>query len=131
MRDEELPYADMLEVALGAGFREAATSQMSAFRDSLRRSAETESAIWESEVIMPALQAGKRQDEFLGIDFGDRMSVLLERAVLAMYHMQQARAWTADIIVALETALAEAGLHSRLEHPPAMCFLDITGEGRA
>ena len=131
MRDEELPYADMLEVALGAGFREAATSQMIRVHgDSLRRLAETESAIWESEVIMPALQAGKRQDEFLGIDFGDRMSVLLERAVLAMYHMQQARAWTADIIVALETALAEAGLHSRLEHPPAMCFLDITGYTR-
>ena len=27
-------------------------------------------------------------------------------------------------------ALAEAGLHSRLTHPPAMCFLDITGYTR-
>ncbi len=26
--------------------------------------------------------------------------------------------------------LAAAGLHSRLEHPPAMCFLDITGYTR-
>jgi adenylate cyclase len=26
--------------------------------------------------------------------------------------------------------LANAGLHSRLEHPPAMCFLDITGYTR-
>ncbi len=26
--------------------------------------------------------------------------------------------------------LADAGLHSRLEHPPAMCFLDITGYTR-
>ena len=47
-----------------------------------------------------------------------------------MYHLQQARAWTTEIIEGLEIMLAEAGLHSRLEHPPAMCFLDITGYTR-
>jgi adenylate cyclase len=30
----------------------------------------------------------------------------------------------------LEMTLARAGLHTRLEHPPAMCFLDITGYTR-
>ena len=70
--------------------------------DSLRRAAETESAIWQVEVVNPALAAGKRPDEILGIDFGDRMSVLTERAVLAMYHLQQARAWTTGIIEGLE-----------------------------
>ena len=58
------------------------------------------------------------------------MSVLTERAVIAMYHLQQTRAWTGNIIEGLEMTLAEAGLHSRLEHPPAMCFLDITGYTR-
>ena len=71
-----------------------------------------------------------RPDEILGGDFGDRMSALTERSVIAMYHLQQTRAWTANIIEGLELQLAAAGLHSRLEHPPAMCFLDITGYTR-
>ena len=86
--------------------------------------------MWQSEVIEPATAAGKRPDEILGVDFGDRMSVLTEQAVIAMYHLQQTRAWTANIIDGLEMQLAAAGLHSRLEHPPAMCFLDITGYTR-
>ncbi len=131
MRDEELPYADYIAVALGAGFPEAVCRQLIRVHgDSLRRVAETESAIWQAEVVLPGLRAGKRTDEILGDDFGDRMSMLNERAVVAMLHMQQARAWTSDIIAGLEMTLAEAGLHSRLEHPPAMCFLDITGYTR-
>ena len=128
VRDEELPYVDLIEASVKAGFRPAAIEQLIRVHgDSLRRVAETESAAWLSEVIEPATRAGKRPDEILGVDFGDRMSVLNERAVIAMYHLQQTRAWTGGIIEGLEMTLAEAGLHSRLAHPPAMCFLDITG----
>jgi adenylate cyclase len=131
VRDEELPYVELIEAGVEAGLRQAAMQQMiRTHGDSLRRLAETESAIWQSEVIAPAMAAGKRADQVLGGDFGDRISVLTERAVIAMYHLQQTRAWTADIIEGLEMQLAAAGLHSRLEHPPAMCFLDITGYTR-
>ena len=75
-------------------------------------------------------EAGKRPDEILGVEFANRMSILAERAMIGMYHLQQAQAWTATIIEGLEMQLAAAGLHSRLEHPPAMCFLDITGYTR-
>jgi len=64
------------------------------------------------------------------VDFGDRMSVLSEQALMGMYHLQQTHAWTTNIIEGLEMTLAAAGLHSRLDHPPAMCFLDITGYTR-
>ncbi len=128
MRDEELPYAAMIETAVNGGLHAAAIQQLIRVQgDSMRRLAETESAIWQAEVILPAVQAGKRPDEVVGGEFGDRMSVQIEQAVIAMYHLQQARAWTADIILGLEMQLAEAGLHSRLDHPPAMCFLDISG----
>jgi class 3 adenylate cyclase len=50
--------------------------------------------------------------------------------MLAIYHAQQVRAWTANIIDGFEALLAGAGLHSRLERPPAICFLDITGYTR-
>ena len=131
IRDEELVFVDLIETSTRAGFRPAAVLQMiRAQGEAMRRMAQTESAIWQTEVIDPAMLAGKRPDEILGDDFGDRMSVLLERAVIAMYHLQQGLAWTGDIINGLEMALAEAGLHSRLAHPPAMCFLDITGYTR-
>jgi adenylate cyclase len=131
IRDEELPYADTIAIAVEGGFRPAAVQQLIRVHgDSMRRVAETESAVWQSEVVMPAMQAGKRHDEILGDEFGDRASVSIERAVIAMYHLQQARAWTGDIIEGLEMALDAAGLHSRLEHPPAMCFLDISGYTR-
>jgi adenylate cyclase len=58
------------------------------------------------------------------------MTPLSEQALLAMYHAQQARVWTANIIEGFEQLLAKAGLHSRLERPPAICFLDITGYTR-
>ena len=50
--------------------------------------------------------------------------------MVAMYHAQQARAWTSNIIDGFESMLANAGIHSRLERPPAICFLDISGQGR-
>jgi len=131
IRDEERPYADMLEMSVKAGLGRASLEQVIRVHgDSMRRLAETESAMWQAEVVMPGLQAGKRPDEILGVDFGDRMAELNERAVIAMYHLQQARAWTGGIIEGLEMTLAAAGLHSRLAHPPAMCFLDISGYTR-
>jgi adenylate cyclase len=58
------------------------------------------------------------------------LNPLDEQALLAIYRAQQAHVWTANIIGGAESILAAAGLHSRLEHPPAMCFLDITGYTR-
>lgn len=128
MRDDELAYADLIELANGASFPEWAMQQMVRTQgDSLRRVAETESAIWQEAVVLAGIRAGKRADEILGDPFGDQMSEMTERAVVAMYHLQQARAWTAEIIEVLEQQLAASGLHSRLERPPAMCFLDISG----
>jgi adenylate cyclase len=65
-----------------------------------------------------------------GLEFSDQMTALSERALLAIYHAHQMHAWTTNIIAGFETLLAKAGLYSRLERPPAMCFLDISGYTR-
>ena len=128
MRDDELPYVAMIAGQLDGGFRTPVIRQLIRTQcDAMRRIAETESGTWVTEVIEPAMKRGMRIDEATGFEYGDRMAVLNERALIAMYHLQQARAWGAGIIDGLEHQLAEAGVHSRLEHPPAMCFLDITG----
>lgn len=131
MRDEELPCAESIAFQIAAGFNHASTLQLLRVQgDALRRMAETENAFWQAEVVRPAMEAGKRADEIHGAEFGDQLAALLEQSIMAMYHLQQGQAWTSGLISDLETQLASIGLHSRLEHPPAMCFLDITGYTR-
>jgi adenylate cyclase len=55
---------------------------------------------------------------------------LIDQALLAIYHGQQEHAWTEAIVAGVERALERAGLHTRLDRPPAVCFLDITGYTR-
>jgi adenylate cyclase len=128
IRDEELPYAELIALQVKSGFNQVSTLRLLRVQgDALRRMAETESAFWETEFIRPAMEAGKRPDEILGTELGDQMAVMIERAIMAMYHLQETQAWTTALIAGVEMQLAAAGLHNRLDHPPAMCFLDITG----
>ena len=131
MRDEELSIAEFIEAQVKAGFRPLAIERLIRVAgDSLNRMAETEAAWWRSEVIEPAMAAGINPDDLSATEMSTTMSRLADAAVMAMYRAQQTRAWTGNIIGGFEAALAAAGLHSRLERPPAMCFLDITGYTR-
>jgi class 3 adenylate cyclase len=76
------------------------------------------------------MAAGKGPEEIANTDLADRNAPLSEQTVLAMYHAQQARAWTANIIEGFEVLMAKAEIHSRLERLPAICFLDISGYTR-
>jgi len=131
VRDGELAYARFLEAQVGAGFNPVSMERLlRAAGDAMRRLAETGSAWWREEVMLPAIAAGKQPDELFGHEFATTPNDLAEEAVVELYRMQQAKTWTANIIEVVETTLSDAGLHSRLEHPPAMCFLDITGYTR-
>jgi adenylate cyclase len=63
-------------------------------------------------------------------DLGSQMTPLMEQALLAIYRGQQEHAWSQVVVEHVESALQAAGLHSRLDRPPAMCFLDLTGYTR-
>jgi len=131
VRDNELTIASFLEAQIAAGFRPAAIERLMRVQgESLRRIAETEADWWRSEVMEPAAAAGERPDDMSATELSMKLAGLSESAVLAMYHSQQMHAWTGNIIGSLEATLTAAGLHSRLERPPAMCFLDITGYTR-
>jgi adenylate cyclase len=131
MRDDEMAIIPHLELQVAEGFRPLAIERLlRVIGDSTRRIAEQEGAWWHSEVIEPALAAGKGSEGMSNPEFADRLTPLAEQAVIAMYHAHQTHFWTANIIEGMEIVLAEAGLHSRLERPPAICFLDITGYTR-
>ncbi len=131
VRDGELAYAAFIELQTAAGFNTGSIERLlRTAGETLWRLAETGSAWWKAEVMLPSLAAGKPPNEVFGEDFVNRLNELGERAVIELYRLQQARAWTVNIIDSLESTLVAAGLHSRLDHPPAMCFLDITGYTR-
>jgi len=131
MREDELGVLPFLEMQIAAGFRTPAIERLLRVTgDATRRISEQEAAWWRSEVIEPAMAAGKGADEIGDPEFADQVTPLSEQAMLSMYHAQQAREWTANIIDGFEQVMAKAGIHSRLERPPAICFLDITGYTR-
>ena len=131
LREDEMAILPFLELQVGAGFRPLAIERLLRVAgDSIRRITEAEAAWWYSEVIAPAMAAGQGAEEMADAELADRTTPLAERALLAVYHAQQAHAWTANLIEGFELLLAKAGLHSRLERPPAICFLDITGYTR-
>ena len=133
LRDNELEILPMLELVVAHGVRPAAMERaLRGYGDGIRRVADTESGWWRSDVIEPVLRAGKPFGMVgeLTATFATELVPLADRAILALYHGHQANAWMRNIFEGVEMALASAGLHSRLEHPPAICFLDLTGYTR-
>jgi class 3 adenylate cyclase/DNA-binding transcriptional MerR regulator len=131
LRGDELAVVPFLAAQLEAGFKPIGIERLLRVQgDGTRRVAEEEGAWWYSQVIEPAVAAGRPPDEVASVDLANQLTPLSEQTVLAMYHAQQARVWTANLIDGFEQVLAKAGLHSRLERPPAICFLDITGYTR-
>jgi adenylate cyclase len=133
VREDELSVVPAIQLQLSEGFRPVVIERwLRVYGDSLRRIAETETAWWHSEVEVPLLEKGMAEAEMLQVqaDLGSRLAPLIERALLAIYHGQQEHAWTQGFVEHVEGALERAGLHRRLERPPAVCFLDLSGYTR-
>jgi adenylate cyclase len=133
VREDELSVVPLLQLQLAKGFRPTVIERwLRVYGDSLRRIAETEAAFWNTEVEMAMVASGMTESEMLQAqaDLGSQMSPLIEQVLLAIYHGQQEHAWSQVFVEHVESALEAAGLHTRLDRPPAMCFLDITGYTR-
>jgi adenylate cyclase len=131
LREDEIEIVPFIELQIAEGFRPAAIERVLRVQgDSTRRIAEQEAAWWRSEVMEPAIAADGASEGISNAHLTARIAPVMEEAVVAMYHLQQARAWTANIIEGFEELMAKAGIRSRLERFPAICFLDITGYTR-
>jgi adenylate cyclase len=99
----------------------------------MRRVADQEADWWRSELIEPALARGVTGDQLAQPIPEADQDMLVNQAndqLMAIYDSRRAHAWTSNIIAGMEYQMAKAGLFSRLERPPAICFLDITGYTR-
>ena len=133
VHDNELSVVPLLQLQLSKGFRPVVIERwLRVYADSLRRIAETETAWWNSEIVMPLVASGTAEAEMLEAqaDLGSQMAPLTDQALLAIYHGQQEHAWGQGFVELVEGALEAAGLYRRLERPPAVCFLDLTGYTR-
>jgi class 3 adenylate cyclase len=133
VRDDERLVVPLLQLQLGAGFRPTVIERaLRVFGDSLRRVAQTEAEWWRTDVVGPLVAAGRSPAEAAKLAAGSlpELGPVSDRALLALYHGQQANAWMANIFEGFESSLVEAGLYRRVEHPPAICFLDLTGYTR-
>ena len=129
----ELSVVPLIQLQLSKGFRPVVIQRwLRVYGDSLRRIAETEAAWWNSEVEMALVASGMTEGEMLHAqaDLGSQMTPLIEQVLLAVYHGQQEHTWSQVFIEHVEGALEAAGLYRRLDRPPAMCFLDLTGYTR-
>jgi adenylate cyclase len=129
----ELSVVPLLQLQLSEGFRPVVIERwLRVYGDSLRRIAEAEAGWWNSEVEMALVASGMTEGEMLQAqaDLGSRMTPLIEEVLLAIYHGQQEHTWSQVFVEHVEGALEAAGLYRRLERPPAMCFLDLTGYTR-
>jgi adenylate cyclase len=134
VRENELLIARLIEAQVAEGFRSRVIERwLRVYGDSLRRIAETEGDWWHTEVEVPLLESGMTPAEMMEAAdgrAGQRIVPFLDQTIIALYHGHQEHAWTKNILDGIESALSEAGVHSRLERPPAICFLDITGYTR-
>jgi adenylate cyclase len=133
IHDNELSVVPLIQLQLSEGFRPVVVERwLRVYGDSLRRIAETETAWWRSEVVMPLVASGTAEPEMLETqaDLGSRMAPFTEQALLAVYHGQQEHTWGQGFVELVESALERAGLYRPLDRPPAVCFLDITGYTR-
>ena len=132
VRDDEMAIVPLIEAQVQSGFNHSTIERaLRAIGDSMRRVAEVEADWFRTEVIEPRA-AGKTGAGIsaIAVEFRNLFDPLSDRARLAIFRAHHAHAVTSNVIGAFERELATAGLISRLERPPAMCFLDITGYTR-
>jgi adenylate cyclase len=133
VREDERTIVSAIQLVLSKGVRPVVIERwLRVCADVLRRIAETETDLWKTDIEQPLLLGGMTEVQMLEAqaDLGSLVAPLMEQVVVAIYHSQQEHAWTSSALEDVESALEKAGLHRRLHHPPAICFLDITGYTR-
>lgn len=133
MREDELRIAPVIERMLATGSRPAVLERLlRVWGESMRRIGEMEGDWWHTEMEMPLLKSGLGESEMMEAShrLSTELASLMERAVVEIYHAHHEHAATKNMSEDVERTLVKAGVHSRLDRPPAICFLDISGYTR-
>ena len=133
VRVDEMRVVPAIRKQIDRGFKPATIERwLRVYGDSLRRMAETEGSWWNEEVMAPIFAAGIDVPQRIteASNWGIELTAMIDETVISMYHAHQEHVWSQNIFEGLEEQLDRAGLRSKFEWPPAMCFLDLTGYTR-
>jgi adenylate cyclase len=133
VREDDLELLPALGISVAAGIAEDTVIRTTrVYGESLRRIAQAEAQVFRTSIEEPLLRSGMSQPEMMqaASAFGAQYMALFDPAFLRMYHRQQEHVWIDDFVRQAEDTLDDMGIHERLTHPPAMCFLDLTGYTR-
>jgi adenylate cyclase len=133
VREDELAVVPLLRtlVAMGAD-PDALERHVRIWGESMRRIAEADGNFYRTQFEAPLLRAGLAWSDMVqaASEATEAMVPLLDPALLSVYHAQSEHTWMANVVEAVEATLEQEGLHRSISHPPAMCFLDLSGYTR-
>ncbi len=133
VREDELDVVPLLEMHVEKGMDPHATERLlRVLGDNLRRVAEVQADWWNSQVVVPLLRQGTKVGDIGNATeaFGRDLNERYQQAFLAIQHAQEGRTWMGNIMAGIEAGMTQAGLYTKQDRPPAMCFFDITGYTR-
>ena len=133
VRDDELALAPLIARHLETGSRPRAIQRLlRVYGEATRRIGDSENDWWRTELEEPLLASGMSESEVFETSnrLSDELSDNNEKIVLTLYKAQHEHAAMRNIIEDIEITLEREGIFHRLEHPPAIGFLDITGYTR-
>lgn len=132
-REGDRELIELVSKFVGAGADEALTLRLlRVYADSLRRITQAEAELFEAQIEEPLRRSGRDERELLefGARFGEQVVGLLEHAIMDIYFRHREHVWIEHSINHAEIAMERSGLFEKVERPPAICFIDLTGYTR-
>jgi len=133
VRQDDLVIAEWIQTFLASGAgQEALLRLLHVYSGALRRIAQAEAEVFESEIEERLRAAGSSERDLIqtGGQVGVRMAEMFEQTLLGIYRRHRQHVWLDHSIGHIEIILESKGLHERLERPPCVCFIDLAGYTR-
>lgn len=133
IRETDLLLVRMLGVTAAFGVPEdAVLRSVRVYADGLRRITEAESQFYRDHLEQPLIASGMPLAEVMRVasTFGAEWNEAGDESIMALYHRHQESAWLSGLVTRIEEALERLGVYERLDRPPAMVFLDLSGYTR-
>lgn len=133
VRRDDVVVAEWMAAFTASGARpEALLRLLHVYSGALRKIAQAEAEVFESEIEERMRAAGSSERDLIrmGGQVGIRMAEMFEQTLLGIYRRHRQHVWLDHSIAHIEIILESKGLYERLESPPCVCFIDLSGYTR-
>ena len=130
VREDDLVVIELVQQFVAAGAEEEAVLRLlRTYADALRRLTQAEAELYEAQIEEPQRRAGGTEQDLLNQSgaVGLQLVPLLQQTLVAVYRRHRQHVWLDHSIGHLERILEAKGLYQRLQAPPCVCFVDLTG----